>query len=372
MVQVRVKVENLLEGCILSEDVNCRTNRPIIPKNTILKNDLIEILHAFLIKDVQVKNTLVNGEPFIPSEVLEDKQEVEESQARETQSKDTQVGLSEYFLEAVKEYKKEFRVWQSGIHVDIIKVREIILRLIEKAESRSSEVFTLHHYSTKEEYLYQHSIAVGLLSGLIGKKLNYNKGDIIQLALAGCLSDCGMAKIKDGIINKTSTLTYSEFEEIKKHPIYSYQMIQNSSLIRESVKVSIIQHHERLDGSGYPFGEKDQRIHPFAKIIAVADTFHAMTSERQYRNKQSPFKVLEMMIQDNFGKFDLIAIKALRTELMNLSIGNKVKLSNGQIAEIVFMDDKSPTRPLIKLMETEDIIHLGKFRDLYIEEILTL
>ncbi|WP_373566133.1 HD-GYP domain-containing protein, partial [Klebsiella pneumoniae] len=70
------------------------------------------------------------------------------------------------------------------------------------------------------EYLFQHSVAVGLLSAFIGKKLKYSKGDIVQLALGGCLSDAGMAKIKPAILNKKSTLTQQEFEEIKSHPTY--------------------------------------------------------------------------------------------------------------------------------------------------------
>lgn len=361
---MRVKIKELQEGCILSEDVISWTNRPIVQKKTVLTNELLEILHAFLIKDVAVERMLVNGTPFIPSELIEEEKESEKESNKKEES------FTDYFLQAVQQYKKEFQSWQAGTTVDISKIRNIIIPLIEKSETRSSDLFTLHHLSTENEYLFQHSIAVGLISGFIGKKLNYNKGDIAQLAVAGCLSDCGMAKIPSNILNKKDALTRDEFEEVKQHPTYSYKMIQNATLLRDGAKISIFQHHERLDGSGYPLGEKDQKIHPFAKIIAVADTFHAMTSQRLYRKKQSPFKVLEMIIQDNFGKFDIASIRALQAGIMNFSIGSKVKLSNGQVAEILFIEEKSPTRPLIKLIHSEEIIHLEKNRQLFIDEIL--
>lgn len=362
---MRVKVQELQEGCILSEDVFSRTSRPIIPQKTILTKELIDFLHAFLIREVRVEKRLVNGMIFVPSEILED--EKNES-AKEKDTKDET--FTELFLKSVNEYKKEFNSWQSGLPVNISRVRAIILPLIEKSEASSSELFFLHHFSTENEYIFQHSIAVGLICGFIGKKLNYQRGDVVQLVLAGCLSDCGMAKIPAHVINKKAVLTSGEFEEVKNHPQYSYKMIQNSSLIREAGKIAIFQHHERLDGSGYPLGKKDQEIHPFAKIIAVADTFHAMTSARLYRKKQSPFKVLEMIKQDNFGKFDIAAINALQSGFMNFSIGSRVKLSNGQNAEILFIKDQAPTRPLVRLLDSDEILALEKNRDIFIQEIL--
>ncbi|TKC16652.1 HD-GYP domain-containing protein [Robertmurraya kyonggiensis] len=362
---MRVHIKELQEGCILTEDVVSLTNRPIIPNKTILTEELIELLKAFLIREVKVQKTLVTGLPFVPSEVIEE--EKEKAQPNSTTEKTT--NLADAFLSATRDYKKEFTQWQSGLSPDLAKVRSILLPLIEQLDTQSGEIFLFHHLSTEKEYLFQHSIAVGLLSAFIGKKLNYSKGDIVQLGLAGCLADCGMAKISPQILNKMGALSSYEFEEIKKHPTYSYKMIQNSPLLRDAAKIAIFQHHERLDGTGYPLGES-KKIHPFAKIIAVADTFHAMTSARLYRKKQSPFRVLEKIIEDNFGKFDIAAIKALQSGIMNFSIGSKVKLSDGQTAEIVFIEEKSPTRPLIKLVESQTIIQLEKHRDVFIDEVI--
>ncbi|WP_246197331.1 HD-GYP domain-containing protein [Cytobacillus depressus] len=365
---MRVHIKELREGCILSEDVFSLTNRPIVSKKTILTDELIHILEIFLIKEVEVEKLLVNGTAFIPTDSLSDDlspgPEVKESIIASNAS------LEDLFLLAVQEYKKEFKNWQSGLPIDISKVRNIMLPLIEKAETKSSSLFSIHHLSTNEEYVYQHSVAVGLLSAFIGRKLKLSKGDIVQLAIGGCLSDCGMAKIDSSILFKNSALTLQEFEEIKRHPAYSYKMVQNISLLRDTTKLGIFQHHERLDGSGYPFGEQSNKINTFAKIIGVADTFHAMTCNRLYRRKQSPFKVLEMMLQDMFGKYDIAAMQAIGSGFMTFSIGSNVKLSDGQTAEILFIDEKAPTRPLVKIISNGEVFHLEKHRQLYIEEVL--
>lgn len=364
---MHVKTKDLISGCILKEDIFSMTNRPIVAKNTILTEETIEILNLFLIKSVEVDKTLMTGQSFTPPEVLlnfDQKKELTHDSSNTNSEKD----FTRQFLQATQEYKENFQLWQSGLPVDISRIRLILLPLLE--EMKASEIFSLHHLSNNQEYPFQHAVAVGLLCGFIANQLRYSKGDIVQAALAGILADCGMAKVGPGILVKKAALTEKEFEDIKNHPKYSYQMIQHISLLKEGMKVAVFQHHERLDGSGYPFYLKDNKIHEVAKIIAVADTFHAMTSERLYRKKQSPFKVLELMQQDYFGKFDITALKALSNGLIKLSIGSKVKLSDGQFGNVLFIPESSPTRPLIGIDGNDKIINLEENRHLYIEDIL--
>jgi HD-GYP domain-containing protein (c-di-GMP phosphodiesterase class II) len=362
---LRVYVDNLIDGCILSDDVLSRTNRPIMVKKTVLSEHFIEVLKAFMVKEVEIEKTLVNGVPFNGPSLASDKK-----QTAGTTSAGSDLNFTDLFLRAKQDFKKEFISWQSGMQIDISKVRAIIVPLIEKADINSSDIFHLHHYTTKTEYLYDHPLAVGIISAFIAKKLNYSKGDVTQIALAGCLSDCGMAKISHSLLNKNTTLTVEEYEEIKKHPTFSYQMVKNSPLLKDAAKIAILHHHERMDGSGYPFGEKANRIHSFAKILSVADVFHAMTSERLYKPKHSPFKVLEMINEELFGEFDIAALKALSSAIMTFSIGSKIRLSDGQTAEIIFVEEKNPVRPLVRLTESNEILALEKNRHLNIEEVI--
>ena len=364
--KVKVKIDDLKEGCIISEDVFSLTKRPIVPNKTIVKKEIIDILKAFLIKEVEIEKILLDGTNFSKTELVN---EIESNKA--LNSDVTLVGkVEDHFLIAVRAFKKEFANWQAGSTIDISNIRQIMIPLIDKFVDSPSQLFTLHYLSTKEEYIYQHSVAVGLLSAYIGRQLNYDKAEILQLALGGCLADCGMAKMKESILQKKAGLTRDEFDEVKQHPIQSYKMIKDITILREQTKLGILQHHERLDGSGYPQGKSGQNISDYAKIIAVADTFHAMTSSRNYRQKSSIFKVLEQMLEDNFGKYDLNLLTILSKSIVKLSVGTRVKLSDDTIAEIIFLDEKKPTRPLVKLENEGIIIPLEKNRQLFIEEIL--
>lgn len=355
-VAVRITVDMVKEGCLLLNDVYSMTNTPIMREKTVLTKQHISVLKAFRIKEIEVARTLVDGKPFKPfhtdgSETAEDL-------------------FIRMFLKAATSYQAEFKKWQAGIPIDFTKIRKIILPLVKEIETYNPDLFSLYHYTTKDNYLYQHAVAVGLISGLLAAKLNYNHGDVLQIALAGCLADCGMAKVDPKVLMKKASLTREEFSEIRLHPVTSYQMVKETPFLKDEAKLAIYQHHERIDGSGYPHGERGNKIHPFAKIIMVADVFHAMTSERLYKKKQSPFKVLEMMMEDHFGQYDIQILQALCSSMIHFSIGERVKLSDGRIAEIMFIDHKHPARPLIKLQDSMEVIHLAKQRQLYILEVL--
>lgn len=358
---MRVAISELKEGCILSADVYSKTNRPILPKKTVITTTLINLLNAFMIKEIEIEKNQNIGLTFNEAEEIENNQV----------SVPKNWMLSDLFLKSTNQFKREFQSWQAGLPIDIAKVRALLIPLLEKMNEYPKEVFQLHRFSTKEEYIYQHPVAVGIICGFIGKKINLEKGDWLQLALAGCLSDCGMAKLDPKILNKKSSLSIHEYEEVKKHPIYSYKMVQNISVLRKEVKLAILEHHERLDGSGYPLGEKEKRIHKYAKIITIADIFHAMTSERLYRKKQSPFKVLEMIIEDNFGKFDLNIIKVFSSSMLSFIIGDRVRLSDGRNAEIIFVEETAPTRPIVKIIGTGEIIQLVRNRKIFIDEFIS-
>lgn len=355
-----VKTKYLVEGCILAKDIQGLTNRPIMNKQTILDEESLKVLEGFLIEQVSVEKTLINGENFSPREIID--YELEEEHKENS-------NFISHYLKAIQAYKRLFINWQAGSKVEVDKVREIIIPLFQKGIETPSDLLMLHHYCHKEEYLYHHAISLGLLGGFIAHKMKYQVADVYQVIMAGCLADCGMAKIPSSILNKNSKLTFEENEEIYKHPLYSYQLIQSSLILKDAVKIAILEHHERINGSGYPQRKKKDDIHIFSRILAVADVYHAMTSERLYRKKQSPFKVMEMIMHDDFGKFDIAIVKVLLASLTNFSIGNRVRLNNGTIAEIIFMDNNSPTRPLVKVINSQEIMNLSKIRDLYIEEI---
>ncbi|WP_010169376.1 HD-GYP domain-containing protein [Bacillus coahuilensis] len=360
---MRVQRNEVEEGCIVERDVMGATAYPLFPKSTVLSAIHLKMLKAFQIEELYVENVKSDGTSFTPKTITP-LTEIEEMNPLE----DTDL-LKEY-LKVVQEYKKEFISWQSGAPVNVAKVREFFLPLFTRVLEESHNMYSLIHQSTKEDYVYHHAIGVGLLSGLIARKLDYDQGSSIQIAMAGVLSDAGMAKVSPQILWKNSTLTSKEFEEVRGHTTQSYFLIKETPFLKPEAKLAIYQHHERLDGSGYPKGEEKDRIHPYGQVLAVADVFHAMSSEKPYRSKQSPFKVLEMVREDMFGKFDLQIITALTSLISDLPNGTVIRLSDGQLASVLLTKTENMTRPLVKVLNSEEIIDLEKNRKLFIETII--
>jgi len=144
----------------------------------------------------------------------------------------------------------------------------------------------------------------------------------------------------------------------------------DTPFLKKEMKKAIYQHHERLDGSGYPKGEKGNIITLYAQIIALADVYHAMTSERLYRSKQSPFKTMDVILEDDFGKFDIVAVKALQELIGNLATGTRVELSDGRQAKVIYTQSDYLNRPIVKTLSADEIIDLTRQRNLYIEKII--
>ncbi|GIN72483.1 HD family phosphohydrolase [Bacillus sp. J14TS2] len=354
---MNVMVEELREGYIVQKDVYGRSNYPLIPANTELTKKHIEVLKAFSIEQIEVQY-----QPGSKSE-----KEINKDAEYNVKNMDSPVHFTREYEGAVQQFRKEFQLWQTGLPINISNVRALLIPLLTIALEDKKWIYSIHHLSQAEEYMYHHPIAVSILSGWIAKRMGYSQGQIFQVALAGLLADCGMAKIDTNLFMNTRTLNDSEWRKIKEHPLYSYQMVKNISILKPETKLAIVQHHERLDGTGYPSGKKGNSVSMMSQIIAIADIYHAMTSKRLFKNQESPFKTLELMKIDQFGKLHIIILKELISTIANLPIGTTIRLSNGQQAEVVFAKTDAKLRPLVSIGETGEIIDLERNRNLYIE-----
>jgi HD-GYP domain-containing protein (c-di-GMP phosphodiesterase class II) len=359
-------------GCILEKEVMGMTSNPIIPKHTVLTEEHIKVLRAFNISEVEIVKTKADGRHpranQLPAQT--NSSNTEESAGAGIPEAGRNKGFINVYLKSVDEFKKEFTNWQSGMPINIAKMREITLPLIKTIEQNKFLLYSLNQYSTKKDYIYHHPVAVGILSAMLGKKAGLNSGQVNQLALAGVLADCGMAKVSSTILKKEKPLTESEFQEIKLHTANGYKMVKDSPLLKPEAKLAIFQHHERFDGTGYPASEKSDRIHLYSQIIGIADVFHAMTSERIYRNRQPVFKVLDMISKDLFGKFDIKVVNALMKLIGDLDIGTAVRLSTGDYGEVVYTKANIYTKPIVKLNNSEELLDLSQSKDIYITEVL--
>jgi HD-GYP domain-containing protein (c-di-GMP phosphodiesterase class II) len=360
---VKKQVDQVIEGTVLQEDIMGMTQYPIVKKGTVITKELIRVLIEFNIQTVEIENV-----PATPALLNNEKKEPKLQTKTDTIKNDSE--FRDLYNNAIRQYKSHFIQWQSGAPLKIESIREYLYPIIEFLEKDDSILPNLHTFSNKQEYIYHHAISVGILSGMLAKKMGYTKGQYLQSALAGCVANAGMARISPRLINKTADLTEEDLKEIRNHPISSLKMVQTSPLLKAEGKLGIFQHHERLDGSGYPLGEKGKRIHTNAMIIAISDVYHALTTERPYRKKRAVFQALDVIRVDHFGQFDIGVINALFALIADLPIGTKVRLSNGIVGELLFKKPSALTRPLIKVLLSSEIIDLEKDRSIYISEIL--
>jgi len=344
-----VNIEDIRPGYQVKEAVMAATATPIITAGTILTEQHIRFLHAFSVKSLDVTAEKELNAASLPISTLSGAEKLEQ-----------------LYFKTLKSVQEEFRRWQSGMNIEIPRIRTIILPILEYTLENKQDLEGISSFSKKDEYLYHHTLAVSLLSGMIAQNLHYDKGFIVQAALAGFLADCGMSKITISLLNKSTALTEGEYKEIRNHPVVSYKMVKDLKLLKPEAKLAIYQHHERMDGSGYPAASKGSKVHPLSQIVGLADTYHALTTDRLFRGRQSVFKAVEMIQQDLFGQFDLSITDALFTLVADLSQDTQVTLSNGSVGRVIFIPPGNKTRPMVQLPNGE-VVDLVQKRDLYIE-----
>ena len=242
-----------------------------------------------------------------------------------------------------------------------------VFRLLDDCKTMIQVLDIMYDIPESAEAVYHHSLNVAVISVILARWINMGDEDIRQLALAGVLHDIGKLSIPPEILNKTGKLTDEEFAMIKNHVKYGYNIAKNNGLDVRILE-AITSHHERCDGSGYPFGYKGDHIPEFGKIIAIGDVYDAMISSRSYRSKHCPFDVLQMFDFDGLNKYDPKYIMTFMNNIVNAYVNNSVRLSDGRIGEIVMVNRSCLYRPIVKC--GDDFVDLTKHTDISIESIL--
>ena len=183
-------------------------------------------------------------------------------------------------------------------------------------------------YGSGKDSIYRHSINVAILSNLLGKWIGLDEKKIHLLTYSGLLHDIGKTKIDSKIFNTNNSLSEDDFKIVKSHPLLGYNIVKEINFLDKSVAQGILMHHERLDGSGYPLGLQDDKISQFGKIIAIADVFDAINSNRSYRKKKAPFESLQIIKKESFGKLDYTYCNIFLHHMFSYYVGKDVVLNN--------------------------------------------
>jgi HD-GYP domain-containing protein (c-di-GMP phosphodiesterase class II) len=202
---------------------------------------------------------------------------------------------------------------------------------------------------TESSYIPHHMVNVGVLSVLLGKWLRLSSESLAELAVAGVLHDVGMASLPPHILSKPGGLTEGEYALVKTHPTLGHEIVA-SELGADSIPaLACLEHHERTNGSGYPRGLKADETRMTSRIVAVADVYDAMSSKRSYHSRHPEFWVLSQLQENGFDILDPTVTRAMVDHLAQSIHGHRVRLNNGQIGRIVFVNDQDPSRPVVEV-----------------------
>lgn len=229
-----------------------------------------------------------------------------------------------------------------------------------------------------DEALFQHSFNVTLYSLAIAKELGYSVEDLRTIGKGALLHDVGKMVVPQKILQKEGQLTDEEFMLMKQHARYGFDILRNLHTVSLLVAHCAFQHHERLDGSGYPRGLVDFEIHPYAKIIAVADVFDAVTSDRVYRQKMLPSQGIALIESGSGTLYEERIVEAFKRSVVHYQNGTVVYLSDGRRGIVVKQNIHNSVAPWIRIFEHNGtllnstyLINLEEHPDVYIERIET-
>ena len=248
-----------------------------------------------------------------------------------------------------------------GCHLKTINVqdKEIIKtvnKIIEELTDNKDMIIQLVDIKSKDEYLFAHSVNCTVLTTLVGAKMNYGYKNLKLLATGTLLHDIGMVAVPEHILNKPGELTEDEFETVKKHPEYGFEIFKNSQLFDARAGAVILQHHELHQGQGYPRGIKGDRINKLAKIASIADVYDAMTSEKYYRRSYCPHQAVELLMARGGEFFDMEILNYFLSAVAAYPIGFHVFLSNGESGLVIANNPGLTLRPVIRVLYTgEDL-----------------
>ncbi len=251
---------------------------------------------------------------------------------------------------------------------DLKKAKKYVRDLIEEIMAKDTIMLNLLDIKTTDSYTYSHSVSVAVLSLLIGKSLKLNQNQLEKLGMGALTHDVGKGKIPEDILKKPDSLTDKEYEVIQEHPRLGYERLKEEPEITSTSLAAVLGHHENYGGNGYPRGVSGDNIHLFPRIVAVADVFDALTSDRIYRPRWTVNKAADWITSQSNKKFDPEIVKHFMRHVTLYPNGTTVKLNDGSKAVVIKQNENYPKRPIIRLLEdSESEIDLTEKLDIVIE-----
>ena len=244
-------------------------------------------------------------------------------------------------------------------HQCVSNVEEVVGDLLTVITGDNTGLVHINDLKSFDEYTYHHSLSVSILSMATGRELGLANHDLLRLGRCAMLHDIGKQFIPKDIINKKGKLTDAEFDTIKTHSYLGANNLKINAIGDIELWNSIMFHHERIDGSGYPKQLKGKDIPLFSKIISVADVYDAITSYRTYRDPMLPSEAIKIIVKDAGSAFDYDVVKAFYAKLDIYPLNTIVELSDSRLGIVVDSENTFRLRPAVRIWGGNEVIFLS-------------
>lgn len=258
--------------------------------------------------------------------------------------------LSELKQITMRSMSKIVKNVSSGNCKDTEKSLRVVENLIDYIIELGDVNTSLFDIKTYDNYTYIHCLDTGIMSTFLGLAANYKESSLKELGIAAILHDIGKTKISSRIINKKGSLTKEEFEEMKKHPMYGMEILKKNINVTELILKAVVQHHERVDGKGYPYGLTGKEISKSGKIVCICDVYDAVSNDRSYRERFSPSDAYELILAGSGTIFEEELVKLFKQTFAVYPLGCCLKLSNGIEGYVIKQNKGFPDRPVIRVL----------------------
>ena len=341
----------------IDQNIKDRMDRVLIAKGTHLNAYLIESLEKLGINGVYVSEGEEEISPENEPEPVPISAAARNNISKHREEDPAKVKLTESVRKRVSE-GIQYLYNNSNAENFASTTDSINQNLMKAINDNAAIAVDINALKTSDEYTFKHSVDVATMSMIIAKKQGLSQKDIYNIGIAGLLHDMGKSKIPLEILNKPARLTDEEFGVMKQHAILGYQILKEKDEFSTAISLAVLQHHEKMNGKGYPLGVTSERISPYAKILSVVDVYDALVTERPYKKSLSQRTAVEMIMAMT-DELDITAMKSFLSSVILYPVDTTVKLSNGEYAKVVKNNASSVLRPMVVGLTTGNIYDLA-------------
>ena len=359
---MNISLQQVRQGMITADDVLSPSGQLIIPKNTTLNPRLVSRLKLYNVKKLCV---------IITEDVAQELLAMAEKNKPLNPEKTTQEfkQFNRTYQDMANDLEAAFKtvIEHPYDNYDPAPIIDQILELAKTVKNTMHIMSTLQLLREYDDTMYIHSLSVALIAHTIASQQNFTEEEKRSLIFACAFHDIGKVKIPANILYKPERLTDEEYYLVKQHALFGYEIL-NKAHFPQEVQLAALMHHERCDGSGYPARLTQDKLPVFAKLIAIADVYDAMTARRSYRKEICSFDVIAEFENNGYQKYDAALLLPFLTSIAQSHLNNKVLLSNSLIGTIVMINQHKLSKPVVNIDGT--FIDLSKEKDITIIELL--